>query len=230
MINLTSPLPEAVYASAVPMKRLFDMITHADSVDLLTTNFVNVAASYFDADRADLILFADYPYTDINQDFLENPVVRYINEHHEPIYEAIVLDPTGWNSICPWADDGHVMAGPIVHEGNLIAALVLTRPAKRDAFSSRDLADIGALCFHLRAWFARWTPANQVNPDGLTLREMQIVELVAVGFTNSQIGDRLFVSTETVKTALKSIFRKTGVSSRTQLAVRHTRQAEMQSS
>lgn len=48
----------------------------------------------------------------------------------------------------------------------------------------------------------------------LTEREMEIAELAAVGLTNKEIGERLFISPNTIKTQLKSIFEKLGVNSR----------------
>lgn len=48
----------------------------------------------------------------------------------------------------------------------------------------------------------------------LTARELDILRLVATGHTNRQIGAELFISSETVKGHLESIYRKLGVSDR----------------
>lgn len=48
----------------------------------------------------------------------------------------------------------------------------------------------------------------------LTKREMEIAQLAAEGFSNKEIGERLYISQNTVKTQLKSIFEKLGVNSR----------------
>ena len=48
----------------------------------------------------------------------------------------------------------------------------------------------------------------------LTERETQIAQLAADGLTNKEIGERLYISTNTVKTQLKSIFEKFGINSR----------------
>ena len=49
----------------------------------------------------------------------------------------------------------------------------------------------------------------------LTEREEEIARLAAEGFSNKQIGKTLFISENTVKTQLKSVFEKLGVNSRT---------------
>jgi DNA-binding NarL/FixJ family response regulator len=45
-----------------------------------------------------------------------------------------------------------------------------------------------------------------------------VVELVTEGLTNPQIAGRMFVSAQTVKTHMKNVFRKLGVSTRSELA------------
>lgn len=51
----------------------------------------------------------------------------------------------------------------------------------------------------------------------LTKREAEIAELAAQGFSNKAIGEKLFISQNTVKTQLKNIFQKLDVSSRSLL-------------
>jgi two-component system, NarL family, response regulator LiaR len=55
---------------------------------------------------------------------------------------------------------------------------------------------------------------------GLTARESDVAAFLAKGCSNREIADALFISEHTVKSHLKSIFRKTGVASRTGAAVR----------
>ena len=50
----------------------------------------------------------------------------------------------------------------------------------------------------------------------ISARERDVMRLVAAGLSNREIGDALFISEETVKTHLRRIFEKLGVSSRTQ--------------
>ena len=56
--------------------------------------------------------------------------------------------------------------------------------------------------------------------DGLTPTEQRVVDAVCEGLTNPQIASQLLVGIETVKTHLKSIYTKLGVTNRTQLAAR----------
>ncbi len=58
---------------------------------------------------------------------------------------------------------------------------------------------------------------RQVEP--LTTRERQIVRVMAEGLTNKEIGRRLTLAEGTVKVHLHHIYRKLGVSNRTELAV-----------
>ena len=57
----------------------------------------------------------------------------------------------------------------------------------------------------------------------LTRAERRVVELVAEGLTNPQVGERLFISRRTVDAHLASVFRKLEVRTRTQLAALVTR-------
>lgn len=50
----------------------------------------------------------------------------------------------------------------------------------------------------------------------LSAREIEILELVAKGLSNKEIGARLYISEATVKTHLLHVFSKLGVSDRTQ--------------
>lgn len=56
--------------------------------------------------------------------------------------------------------------------------------------------------------------------DGLTERERQVLELVAEGLSNRQIGERLFISTKTASVHVSAILKKLGATSRTEAAYR----------
>ena len=222
-------LPERVFFSdgeewhGEELQRLFAVIARADSVEALKTILVPAVARRFAARRAALMVFAEMFGGEIPAEVRDNPVMRFLTEHHAPVHDALILPPGQWSTLCPWHDHGHVLCGPVVRGGVMIGALALTRGVDQAAFAAADLADVSALCLHLCAWFARWDSAGAAETDLhplLTPRERQIVVLVAEGLTNAQIGQRLCISMETVKAALKIVFRKTGLHSRTQLAAR----------
>jgi predicted ATPase/DNA-binding CsgD family transcriptional regulator len=62
------------------------------------------------------------------------------------------------------------------------------------------------------------------SPDGLTLREMEVLRLLAQSLTSAQIAERLVISVVTVNFHVRSIYSKLGVSSRsaaTRYAIEH---------
>lgn len=68
----------------------------------------------------------------------------------------------------------------------------------------------------------RLRDGNDAEPDelkGLTAQERRILELVAEGLTNRQIGERLFLAEKTIKNYMSSILAKLGLERRTQAAV-----------
>ncbi|UKO99175.1 LuxR C-terminal-related transcriptional regulator [Nostoc sp. UHCC 0870] len=153
-----------------------------------------------------------------------NPIGRYVVERHAPTHEQLLLTPEDWKDVCPRHDHGHVMTGPIVCDGHLVGTLNFTRDKGNPPFNANDLADLSALCIHLSAKLAtlRTTPKSFPSPlpNPLTPRELQIAELVAQGLTNAEIAQRLWITQNSVKQALKRMFRKLGVSARAEMVAR----------
>lgn len=58
--------------------------------------------------------------------------------------------------------------------------------------------------------------AAGVSSDPLTPRELEVLQLLAQGYSNKEIATRLFISEPTVKTHLRSVFSKLDVLSRTE--------------
>ena len=58
------------------------------------------------------------------------------------------------------------------------------------------------------------------GPWSLTQRELEVLQLLTEGATNSEISERLFISPKTTKNHLAAIFQKLDVTNRTQALVR----------
>jgi DNA-binding CsgD family transcriptional regulator len=112
-------------------------------------------------------------------------------------------------------------------------SLVLTRGGDALDFSERDRIVLEALRPHFRAREARAELAKLATaraPDiddagparnaQLTIREREIVALVAAGKTNAQIAAELWVTPGTVKKHLENVYLKLGVGSRAAAASR----------
>lgn len=59
------------------------------------------------------------------------------------------------------------------------------------------------------------------EPDDLTARELQVLELISEGLSNGQIAERLYISRKTVSVHVSAILRKLGAASRTEAARLH---------
>lgn len=70
---------------------------------------------------------------------------------------------------------------------------------------------------------------NQQLFDPLTERELEVLGLVAKGYSNKKVSETLFISTNTVKTHLLQVYEKLGVENRTQAAVRAARAGMLES-
>lgn len=153
-----------------------------------------------------------------------NPVLRYIMENHAPVHEGILVSPSQWQRICPRFDHGHVIAGPIVADGKVVGGLGMTRDRFTQAFNRQDIVNLSALCLHLSTHLAKIksqkTKLSLTNTRLITPREAEIAELVALGFTNAEIGKNLWITENSVKQALKRIYRKLNVSSRAAMVAR----------
>ncbi|AGY59248.1 helix-turn-helix transcriptional regulator [Gloeobacter kilaueensis] len=153
-----------------------------------------------------------------------DPIVQSLVDRHAPAHDQMLPQTDDWRQselyrACFAAfDHGHMLMGPIVGEGRLLGFVHFTREQNRPAFDERNLADLAALCAHLSACLARLTPpALAAAANGLTARERQIANLVAQGLTNAQIASSIWITENSVKQALKRMFRKLAISSRAEL-------------
>ena len=100
-------------------------------------------------------------------------------------------------------------------------------------FSSSEwvLVGIGVICLMIGIWLGARQLENKKHKDtelglvspadyGLSDREMDVLLLLADGLSNQEIAEKLFVSTNTIKTHLGNIFSKLHVKRRTQAVQR----------
>jgi DNA-binding CsgD family transcriptional regulator len=214
------------------LQSLFEAIAQARDEQELRSRIMASVGKYFAANRYGLFFFDRLPrgrsslesVIEFGLSVEQNPVVRYLVERHAPVHEALILSPKTWKMICPRPDHWHVMAGPIVSSGRLVGAVGFTRVRGNPAFDTQNLADLSALCLHLSTWLATVRPhpvaSDTLSNHRLTERELQIAELVAQGLTNAEIGKTLWIQENSVKQALKRMFRKLEVSSRAEMVAR----------
>lgn len=67
------------------------------------------------------------------------------------------------------------------------------------------------------------SPTSASNSEGLSMRETEILALIAEGLSNKEIGSRLGISHATVRTHLMHIFKKLHVRCRTEAAAKYLR-------
>ena len=70
--------------------------------------------------------------------------------------------------------------------------------------------------------------AERVSGDALTAREIEVLQRLAAGKSNKEIGAELFISEGTVKSHVKGIFTKLDVVSRTEAVSKATRRGLIQ--
>jgi DNA-binding CsgD family transcriptional regulator len=99
------------------------------------------------------------------------------------------------------------------------------RDAREQLRTARDLFSVlGSAGFAQRARSELLATGERVTrrtggvDDQLTPQETQVARLVTEGSSNRQVAAQLFISPSTVEYHLQKVFRKVGVSSRTQLA------------
>lgn len=208
------------------LQALFATIDRVQSEQDLKSQVTPKIGEHFAAKRWGIFFFDQFNLADPRfQQVLEvglsierNPVARYLVERHAPIHEGLVVSPKAWKLICPRADHRHVLAGPIVGNGQLLGAVGCTRDQSMPAFNAQDLSDLSAVCLHLSIWTAtKRGQSRSRSLDRLTARELQIAELVALGRTNAEIGTELWITENSVKQALKRMFRKLEVTSRAEM-------------
>jgi DNA-binding CsgD family transcriptional regulator len=223
-------------------QQLIQSLAIAQSEAEVRSRFMDSAGQLFHAHHWSLYLKLDTGQDSIDLKGLPDSFIDYyrsyghsidcITQHvlkfHAPVHEQILFTEAEWKQTALYREGcgiqynhEHVLAGAIVGQGQLIGTAHFSRDRGQPAFDHQDLAVLSALCAHLSATLAVLRTQNRPEPVGLlTARELQIAELVAKGLTNAEIGAELWITQNSVKQALKRIFRKLEISARTELVAR----------
>jgi DNA-binding CsgD family transcriptional regulator len=221
------------------LQKLLGAIASSTNEQELQIAIVETVGEHFEAQRWGIYLFEEQPEVRVNaQGFPDipasipeiclrgNPVGKYVVERHAPAHEQLILPGGDWKDFCSRDDHAHVMSGPIIADGCLVGTLNLARATGNPAFTANDLADLSALCLHFSAKLAslraksKGTLNNSALASRLTKRELEIAALVAQGLTNAEIGEKIWITQNSVKQALKRMFRKLEVSARAEMVAK----------
>ena len=96
-----------------------------------------------------------------------------------------------------------------------VSAYILKNTGKQELLNAIEKVSKGETFFSddVSAEMARTSPVNDTKEISLSLREIEVVELIAQEYTNAKIAEALFISERTVETHRKNIFRKTDTKS-----------------
>lgn len=128
------------------------------------------------------------------------------------------------------------MVGIYLHDGKKLLGLIdFTRSKSDKPFSNSDVRCLEIISRYLSQKTKNFLQSKEIHsinqhlastPQNLnkiqdekklTNKEIEVLELVMKGHSNTEIADCLFVSTNTIKKHLQSIYRKCNVSNRTSL-------------
>ena len=105
---------------------------------------------------------------------------------------------------------------PFVESGDYIRNLL--EELNRNGYYREDITAILALYEPYRKAIEQMnSELSSEDKPTLAEREIEIAQLAAEGFSNKQIGERLFITQNTVKTQLKRVFEKLDINSRAML-------------
>jgi DNA-binding CsgD family transcriptional regulator len=151
-----------------------------------------------------------------------DPLLAVVLKRHIPVHNLQVVQdwdhcdfyreffqPVGWK---------HVLHAPVVRDGALALTLHFARGRMDRPFDAEDLMAAFAMANHVSSLLGRMDE-DEAAPC-LTDREVEIGRLVAAGLNNLEIATCLGITRNTVKGALKRIFRKLDVDARAEMAVR----------
>jgi DNA-binding CsgD family transcriptional regulator len=121
------------------------------------------------------------------------------------------------------------MGCTLVEKHVFFGSITLFRSKEEKDFSDEELLMLDILSKHISSLIFNWYPngfRNSVPVDeshllmteyDITPREYEVLGLASQGMTNAEISERLFISKNTVKKHINSLFRKLNVNTRSQM-------------
>lgn len=120
------------------------------------------------------------------------------------------------------------MGSTVMGADHLLGSVTLFRSREDGDFTDQEMEMLRVLNRHLSAHFSLLWPqgahlagkpglSDLAARYGLSARENEIAGLIATGLTNQEIGAALFISENTIKKHVNSLYRKLGITGRTQL-------------
>jgi len=216
-IRRVVPYETGAFFSVEPALQLFDCPYHTDIEDDLFAGFRENYQDYH-SHRKKVCSTDNLKMVDRALDLFDYGI--WENKESDDFLAA--------NNIC------YLAGVQLIYNRKVLADITIHRTAKQRDFDDGEMQLLKMLGEHMQYIFAKLknsrdtsqndnnqqdAPVNQ-SMSVFTSREAEILLLLSQGLSNKEIGERLFISTETVKTHLKKLFTKMSVRSRTELLSR----------
>lgn len=160
-------------------------------------------------------------------DFLPRKVIRYVDRTYETVF--LPFKPGEG----PFAADDYIKDRPSLSVlclplkyHNVFAGLIYLESRRDHCFDDRSAECIHRLSLHLVAKQALEKEAQPQRPAGpvqqvkLTEREREVLYYMAAGLSNKEIGEKLHISSTTVKTHALNLYGKLEVNTRVQAVIK----------
>lgn len=151
-----------------------------------------------------------------------DPILPLVLQRQAPVHNLEVASLEDWRRhplfhevMSPFGLQ-HVLFAPVVNDGRIVMTLHFGRGHSENPFGTEEAMAAAAMANHMSSILGRIARSGEL-PE-LAEREMEIARLASAGLNNAEIARCLSISPNTVKGALKRVFRKLGVDSRAEMA------------